>query len=864
MERSAEYFGRNVITKEKRISFWKRFLQNLGDPIIRILIGAMVINIIFMFRDINIPETVGIASAVFIAAFVSALSEHGSEAAFEKLNEEASRSVCFVTRNAKRLEIAQSELLCGDVITIASGDVIPADCTLVSGELTVSQAPLTGESEDIKKRATRSFSYFTVTQDMELSLSGESLVFKGCLCTKGEAVAVVCRVGEDTFYGEVAKDVQKGTRPSPLKTKLSALARSISFLGYFAAFLIMCAYLFNAFVIDSSFDKAQIVEKLTNAPFVASSLISAVTLGVSVIVVAVPEGLPMMICVVLSSNMKKMLKDGVLVRKMVGIETAGSMNILFCDKTGTLTSGKMTLSKIICPFGEYYSAASLGRTFSPFLSLMSSSLVGEGRKTPTEKAVIDFCKGFQGVKTDTLKKLPFNSQNKYSACLSSFGKGRMCVVMGAAEKLLSRCSEYITEAGQKKLLDSAVRSKMAQKLFDEASSRSRVMALITAPEGEWDNVCHDSFDGGCLVLLMSLRDELRREVKPSVATAQEAGVQVVMITGDNKETARAVARAAGIYNSRFNTVLTGEELRRLDDSSVLRLLPTLAVVARALPSDKLRLVKLAERQGLVSGMTGDGVNDAPSLKAADVGFAMGSGAEVSKEASDIILVGNSFQSITNAILYGRTVFRSIRKFIVFQLTMNFCALGVSLIGPFIGYDAPITVIQMLWVNIIMDTLGGLAFAGEAPLKRYMKSPPSRRDEKILTRRMVLQILFDGTFALALCLFFLESPIIHELFIGDRTYFMTCFFALFIFCSMFISFTSRAPTGHLLSNISGNKAFISIIALVVTVQTTIIYFGGQVFRCVPLSARDLGICALLSFLVIPVDFLRKLIFNKKQK
>jgi len=288
------------------------------------------------------------------------------------------------------------------------------------------------------------------------------------------------------------------------------------------------------------------------------------------------------------------------------------------------------------------------------------------------------------------------------------------------------------------------------------------------------------------------------------------------------------------------------------------LLPHLAVVARALPADKSRLVRVAQSRDLVVGMTGDGINDAPALRAADVGFSMGSGTDAAREASSIVITDDRFSSIMRAVLFGRTVFRSIRKFIVFQLMMNLCAVGVSLIGPFIGIETPVTVIQMLWVNIIMDTLGALAFAGEPALREYMDTPPIPRGEKLLNSSMITTVLCGGLFSLGLSVWFLKSPLMHRVFFrGDETYYLTVFFALFIFCGIFNAFVARTERMHLLSHLSRNKAFILIMGGVAVVQLMIIFFGGEVFRCEPLSAREIALAALLAFSVIPADLVRKM-------
>lgn len=853
-------FGQNKITVEKRHSFAASFISNLSDPIIRILIGALAVNIIFMFRDINWPETIGIALAVFTATFVSTVSEWANEKAFDKLNT-SSRSTFCVIRGGVKMEIPDDALVCGDTVMICRGDVVPADAVIISGEITVNQAPLTGESRELKKTACRTFAaMFTVYPSTQYSASDPSTVFKGCLCTKGECEAVVVRVGDSTFYGSIAGELQKKSKPSPLKERLTELARSVSYIGYAAAALIIAANLFNLFFIDAGFDKFEILSRIQDLKYVASSVISSVTLGVSVIVMAVPEGLPMMITVVLSSNMKKMLKSGVLVRKMVGIETAGCMNVLFTDKTGTLTTGNMAVKSVFQSGSVFSSMESALKECQNVISpsVILSGLVSDKRRSPTEKAVIKNLGKF--TKSIEIKqKLGFTSEFKYSACVFKSGEKSFCAVLGAAEKLLEASSNCISEGGFVKSLNTPLRNKYTDFIKSEASCSARVLTLAVCDGEYFSDIKEGRLHSLTAVMLISIRDELRRDIKSSVALAKKAGVHVIMMTGDNKDTAVSVAREAGIFNGLCNKVLTGEDVSCMSDAELKEILPKLAVVSRALPSHKLRLVEAASALSLVSGMTGDGVNDAPSLKAADVGFAMGSGSDVAKEASDIILTNNSFNSITKAILYGRTIFESIRKFITFQLTMNLCALCVSLVGPFIGFEAPLTVIQMLWVNMIMDTLGGIAFAGEVPLKKYMERPPRKKKERILSSSMIKQILFCGGVTLAMCIAFLKVPAFRDMLTcSSEEYFLTCFFALFIFCGIFNSFNSRSPDGHLFSHISGNKAFVAIITFVAIGQIAIIYFGKSVFRTVPLSMRDLGITCALSFSVIVADSIRKLL------
>ena len=389
------------------------------------------------------------------------------------------------------------------------------------------------------------------------------------------------------------------------------------------------------------------------------------------------------------------------------------------------------------------------------------------------------------------------------------------------------------------------------------------MRIILVAEGS--DLYRTSFKHLTLVGIISIKDEIRNEVKEALALVTKAHIQTVLITGDNKDTAQSIAKEVGLITSPQDLLLTSSELNNMSDSELKEKLPYLKVISRALPQDKSRLVKLSQEQGLVVGMTGDGVNDAPALKKSDVGFAMGSGTDVAKEAGDIVIIDNNFLSITKAILYGRTVFKSIRKFIIFQLTINMCAISISIIGPFIGIDTPVTVIQMLWINMVMDTLAGLAFSYEPPDLDYMNEYPKTKTEAILNPYMLNEILITGLYSSLLCLFFLKSPFINS-FYRSNTHLMSAFFGLFIFMGIFNSLNSRTTSLNIFKYITKNKIFILIISLIALIQILMIYYGGTIFRTIGLNTQEFLLMIILASTVIPIDILRKLILKilKKQR
>ena len=855
-EASRRENGANILSERKSKSFLRCFFENLGDPVIRILLAALAVNLLLVLRGGDIIETIGIAISVFLATFISTVSEKGSEAAFRKLDEECSHSSFRVWRDGALCEIPIEDIVVGDIISISAGEQIPADAFVVSGNLRIDQSMITGESREINK---------ICSTDRTKLPSSKSAVFRGCTVLSGEAEIEVFSVGENSFLGKISDEVKLDTRESPLKLRLSVLAKQISRISYLAAILIALAYLFNTFIIDSGFTTALILRKIKDIPYLVEHLLHALMLALTVVVMAVPEGLPMMIAVVLSSNMRRMIKDNVLVRKPMGIEAAGSMNILFTDKTGTLTEGKMSVGLIIdAECNKYSSAEKLKKETQPIFEQYRYNAIFNGSSTlsenkaiggnATEKALLESLIGdrWASAEAQVKKRLPFQSKIKYSAAHIYINRD-IYLVKGAPEKLLQNCKYALSKDG-KALPFSSVSYRLAQEINSLTSSGGRVICIAES------NVMPDEKKLGELTFICAvlLSDKIRDEARASTEKLERAGVQVVMITGDNRDTAEYIANRCGIITPTRNKILTSDELATLSDEQVKKLLPKLAVLARALPSDKSRLVRIAQEMGLVTGMTGDGINDAPALKRADIGFSMGSGTEVSKEAGDIIIIDNNLSSIAKAVLYGRTIFKSIRKFITLQLTMNLCAVGISMIGPFIGYDSPVTVVQMLWINIIMDTLGGLAFAGEAPKESYMKEKPKRRDEPILNRYMIGQIAFSGVFTVGLYIFFLLSPMTTALFRSspDKIYLLTAFFALFIFTSVLHCFGCRTDRMWLFSGISKNKAFISIITLVCAVQIGFIYLGGAVLRTAPLTVRELIITLLLSLCVVPAELLRK--------
>ncbi len=853
---SREKYGENRLTAAKKRSFLRQFASNLGDPVIRILLGALLLNILFLFRGGDIYETVGIGVSVFLATFISTMSEYGSEAAFARLSEESEQRMSRVRREGKICEIPVTEIVVGDIILLGAGEKIPADCVLLSGTLGVDQSAMTGENREVQKEPFSGREEGAIALDPSLPYA----LLGGCNIVSGEGEARVSVVGDATFLGGISREVQQQTRESPLRLRLAKLASTISRLGYIAAILVALAYLINSFILDSGLHPALIFMKLGDVRYLFSKLLHAFTLGLTVIVVAVPEGLPMMIAVVLSANIKKMVRDNVLVRKPVGIEAAGSMNILFTDKTGTLTEGRLAVKEYILGDGtviqahngtkkdkimRFFALSGLFNTSSK-LDEKQHALGGNMTDIALTQGVSGYAKDFSDVKIEW--HLPFDSAKKFSAVKLGGSENRI-LIKGAPEKLLPYVRTCLRSDGS----TAPFNLVRFERQIGELTSRGGRVVLI-AESGSMPSKDMTL----TLIGAVHLADRVRKEAASSVSRLRGAGIHVVMVTGDNIETASSIAAESGILGDGVDICITSAELARLGDIKLRELLPRIGVVARALPSDKSRLVRVAQEADLVVGMTGDGINDAPALRRADIGFAMGSGTQVAKEAGDIIILDNNLASIARAVLYGRGIFKNIRKFITLQLTMNFCAVGVSMIGPFIGFDAPVTVVQMLWINIIMDTLGGLAFAGEHAKEEYMKEKPKRRDEAILNRYMVGEMITMGLFTILLCLAFLKIPAITSFFRYDENniYLLTAFFALFIFASVFNCLCARTDSLNLFEGLAKNKIFILIMLFIAAIQILFIYLGGSVLRTAPLTFEELKATLVLALMVFPVDFVRK--------
>ena len=822
--KSRNKYGSNKLTVKKKHTIFSMIIESLNDPIIKILLIALCVKIVFLFKDSNIYETLGIAIAVFLASFISVLSEYGSEKAFERLSEENSSYKVKVIRDGKKCVISVDEVVVGDVVYLESGDKVPSDGVIIEGSIYTDESALTGETfEKLKK------------------INDE--VYMGSIVTNQSGVMKATKVGNSTYYGKIASDIQEKTIESPLKSKLRDLAKYISYIGYFGAILVFVSYMINV-----------ILSGETN---LVPHIIYALTLSVAVIVMAVPEGLPMMITLVLSSNMKRLLKKNVLVRKLVGIETSGSLNILFTDKTGTLTEGKLKVENFID--AELNSHKKINNLKDEVYETVYQSLVYNNESfysegvvqggNTTDRAILEYCGSDNKNKYKIISKELFNSKLKYSKVITNYN-GKTEFIKGAYEVILDKCTYYMKSNGEKRVLID--KNKILNYINNITKSGNRVLGLAIN-----DGIKY------ILIGFVTLKDTIRKEAFSAIESIKSAGVQVVMVTGDAKETACSIAKELKIIDNEKDIVLTSEEFNNMTISDVEKILPRLKVLCRSLPEDKNKLVKIAQENNLIVGMTGDGVNDAPALKRADVGFSMGSGTEVAKETSDVVILDNNILSISYAILYGRTIFKNIRKFVVFQLSVNICAVLVSIICPFIGVLAPITVIQVLWVNMVMDTFAGLAFSFEPALKEYMLEEPKKRNEKIINSYMKNQIFFNGIYSTIICIWFLTSPLIKQIYIDDK-YLMTAFFGLFIFIDIFNAFTARTSRINTFSNLFKNKIFLLIFLFITIVQIMLIYFGGELFRTTGLTFYEFEIMILIAFSIIIFDIFRKILIKKKTK
>ncbi len=862
VNKSLNEYGNNSLPQPPRETFMDKFIGNFNDPIIKILIFALVVNAIFvMMGHGEWIETIGIFAAIILATLVSTYSEYSNENAFQKLQEEASRISCKVWRNNDLEEIHIDDIVVGDAVVLEAGDKIPVDGILLEGNLKVDQATLNGESEEAKKIvAPEGFVWAE-----QIDFLDKNRLYRGSVVVEGQGIMKAVKVGADSIYGQLTQELKDDERDSPLKLKLKGLATQISYFGYGGGIFIAVAIMIHKMLLAGGLDLY-----LANTTQVVSDLVQAIILAVIIIVMAVPEGLPLMIAIVSSLNMKKMLKDNVLVRTLMGIETAGSLNILFTDKTGTITKGKLEVVSFITGAGEELASFEvLPETIKQLAYenaiLNTSASVTEGKilgGNMTEQAINKYIGDYRAAGSPNRTSfMPFNSANKYSYAQVEKDGNNYCLIKGAPERLLVQASFHWDSNGNKVELTAEMKKALDDKMLELASNAMRMIALCTH-EDVVDDAVGLPETGITLLGILAIRDDVRPEAVEAIHAVQEAGVQIVMITGDRKETAVAIARDSGILKNDNEIVWTSEELAAMTDEEIKLHIKDLRVVSRALPMDKSRLVRISQECDLVVGMTGDGVNDSPALKKADVGFAMGSGTEVAKEAGDIVILDDNFLSIKQAILYGRTIYNSICKFIMFQLTINLSAVAINIIAPFIGIDKPLTIVQILWINLVMDTLAALAFGGEPALDEYLDEKPKRRDLPIVSKQMAITIVTGAIYMTVIAIAFYKSAWVDSLFrdAPDHIYTYTGFFCAYIFMAVANGFNVRVTGINIFHHLSKNKGFIEVMALIIVIQVILTYIGGSLLRTTPLLMNEWFVVIVAAISVIVVDVIRKIIFK----
>ena len=675
---SRNQYGSNIIPDSEPTTFWAEFKETFKDPMIKILLAiAALMIVMFIFGYADIYEPVGTIVAVLIVAFVTAKTGVASDTKYRELKDSTKKDQCKVYRNGVITIINVDDVVVGDKVLLQAGDKIPADGILIDGHLKVDNSALNGEAEECPKFAADTDFIFKSEITGDTFVDKHSL-FRGAVIFDGKGVLDVCQVGLSTMMGKMAEEMQEDEPDSPLKVKLSKLANMISKFGYIGAIVIAIMYM-GYFVISAGGIEPYLALGLTE---IVKDLISAVSLAVVIIVCAVPEGLPLMISLVLMQNTSKMLDHNVLVRKAEGIETAGSLNILFSDKTGTITKGSLevveffTADGISIPLSELSQYNKIKSMIDLAIGKNTQSMFDSTGRVIGGNATDQALMKFLGKSTfENLQKSctvtqsqNFNSANKFSqAYLDEMKK---TFYKGAPERLLEVSNSYLSASGEIRKIDLDVLNGK----IDELAMRSmRVLAFGYSETMMVENKINTDT---VIVGFVGIRDDVRPEAKEAITEVQNAGIQVVMITGDRLETAVAIAKDAGLLKGKDDIALTSSQLNTLTDDEVKKIIPRIRVIARALPTDKSRMVRLCQEMNLVVGMTGDGVNDSPALKRADVGFAMGSGTEAAKEAGEIVILDDNFKSIKDAIWYGRTIYHNILKFCKFQLVIE-RDLGIS-------------------------------------------------------------------------------------------------------------------------------------------------------------------------------------------
>lgn len=874
VEISRGKYGSNEIPDSEPTTFWEEFKETFGDPMIKILLAIAVLMIVmFFFGYAEIYEPLGTIVAVLIVAFVSAKTGVASDTKYRELKDSTKKDQCKAHRNGMVTVIDVDDVVVGDKVLLQSGDKIPADGILISGVLSVDNSALNGEAEECRKKET------SIETSLAEDITGDTFVdsyslFRGAVVFDGEGVLDVRKVGLKTMMGKMAEEMQEDEPDSPLKVKLAKLAKQISTFGYIGAVVIAVLY-FVYFIVSAGGVSAYFA---IGAEEVIKDIVEAVSLAVVIIVCAVPEGLPLMISLVLMQNTSKMLDHNVLVRKAEGIETAGSLNILFSDKTGTITKGMLEVVDFFTADGSSIPIPELGShgEVKHLLDLAigkntQSMFDGEHRViggNATDQALMKFIgeETFRGLEADkscvVSKSQGFNSTNKFSqARIDSEGK---TFYKGAPERLLASASKYLDGNGELRDID---KPALDRKIDELAAKAMRVLAFGYSEQGLVEN----KINGDIVIIgLVGIRDDVRPEAKEAIEQVQHAGIQVVMITGDRLETAVAIAKDAGLLKTDTDRALSSAQLNEMPDEEVKKIIPNIRVIARALPTDKSRMVRLCQEMNLVVGMTGDGVNDSPALKRADVGFAMGSGTEAAKEAGKIVILDDNFKSIKDAIWYGRTIYHNILKFCKFQLVINVAAVVVSAIAPFFGVEEPLKVTHLLFVNLVMDGLGAIMLGNEPALTEYMSEKPRRRDESIVSRKMMAQIITMGAWLVFISFLYLKLPFFRNLFDTEKQH-LTGYFVLFIVSALFNGFNVRDEKYGIFQGLDENTGFLKVFFTIILVQAlivnaalvpfTVFTWIGNMFSCVPFGIAGWAAVVLLAVTMIPVDLVRKAVVER---